>query len=153
RDPLPGELRGKPSARIVPTDRGKWEPQRMAAAVGRARQPFVMQQDGFAVRSQANIELDPAATERLGPAQPGERIFRSATRGAAMSDHRRQSRRCGDGRRQAWSSAGRPLRLLAARAEVLAGLLIDLTHAELDLAAVVEAQHFDLDRVAELNDV
>ena len=31
------------------------------------------------------------------------------------------------------------------RAEILAGLLVDLAHAQLDLAAVVEAEHFDLD--------
>ena len=33
--------------------------------------------------------------EGLGPAQPGERIFRSAACGAAMSDYRRQNRRAG----------------------------------------------------------
>src|SRR4029077_18494142 len=38
-------------------------------------------------------------------------------------------------------------------AEILAGLLVNLAHAELDLAAVVEAEHLDLDGVADLDDV
>ena len=95
RDPFPGELGGKPSAGVAPAKRGKRQPHRPAAAVGRARQPIVMQQDGLVIRGQANIELDPAAIEGLGPAQPGERIFRSAACGAAMSDYRRQNRRAG----------------------------------------------------------
>src|SRR5215469_202366 len=45
------------------------------------------------------------------------------------------------------------LPLRTARAEILAGLLIDLTHAQLDFAAIVEAEHFDLDSVTELDDV
>ncbi len=36
---------------------------------------------------------------------------------------------------------------------ILAGRLIDLLHAELDLAAVVEAENLDLDLVADLDDV
>src|SRR5437762_42110 len=43
--------------------------------------------------------------------------------------------------------------LLPARTEILAGLLIDLAHAELDLAAVVEAEDLDLDGVADLDHV
>src|SRR4029077_9133234 len=38
-------------------------------------------------------------------------------------------------------------------AEILAGLLVDLAHAELDLAAIVEAEDLDLDGVADLDDV
>src|SRR5215469_15086759 len=45
------------------------------------------------------------------------------------------------------------LPLRTARAEILAGLLIDLAHAQLDFAAIVEAEHFDLDGVAELDDI
>src|SRR5260370_37429097 len=48
------------------------------------------------------------------------------------------------------------LRLLAfrrTRAEVLAGLLVDLAHAELDLSPIIEAQHLDFDIVAELDDI
>ena len=41
----------------------------------------------------------------------------------------------------------------AGGAQILAGLLIDLPHAELDLAAVIEAEHLDLDLIAELYDV
>src|SRR6266849_9869617 len=48
----------------------------------------------------------------------------------------------------------RRLRFLARPvADVLAGRLIDLLHAELDLAAIVEAEDLDLDRVAHLDDV
>src|SRR5438105_5804841 len=39
------------------------------------------------------------------------------------------------------------------RAEVLAGLLIDLAHAQLDFSAIVEAKHLDFDIVAELDDI
>src|SRR5579883_3268145 len=46
-----------------------------------------------------------------------------------------------------------PRRLGPPGAQILAGLLIDLAHAELDLAALVKAQHLDLDAVAELDDV
>src|SRR6202043_2539989 len=42
---------------------------------------------------------------------------------------------------------------LAPVAKVLAGFLVDLAHAELDLAAVIEAEDLDLDRVADLDDV
>src|ERR1700741_4993963 len=45
------------------------------------------------------------------------------------------------------------LALRPTRAEVLAGLLVDLAHAELDLSAIVEPQHLDFDIVAELDDV
>src|SRR5437762_1715188 len=47
------------------------------------------------------------------------------------------------------------LRLLALTpvAEILAGLLVDLPHAELDLAAVVEAENLDLDLIADLDDI
>src|ERR1700681_2088323 len=38
-------------------------------------------------------------------------------------------------------------------ADVLPGGLVDLLHAELDFAAVVEAQHLDLHLVADLDDV
>src|SRR5438309_6711649 len=48
----------------------------------------------------------------------------------------------------------RRLRLLARTvADVLAGRLVDLLHAELDLAAIVEAEDLDLDRVADVDDV
>src|SRR6059058_5810070 len=45
------------------------------------------------------------------------------------------------------------LALRPTRAEILAGLLVDLAHAQLDLSAIVEAQHLDFDIVAELDDV
>src|SRR5580704_1867073 len=45
------------------------------------------------------------------------------------------------------------LALRPTRAEVFAGLLVDLAHAELDLAPIVEAQHLDFDIVAELDDI
>ena len=48
---------------------------------------------------------------------------------------------------------GRPDRLRSSVAEILTGLLIDLTHAQFDLAAVVKPQHLDLDAVAELDDI
>jgi len=38
-------------------------------------------------------------------------------------------------------------------ADILASRLIDLFHAELDLAAIVEASHLDLDLIAHLDDV
>src|SRR6266849_1996932 len=48
----------------------------------------------------------------------------------------------------------RRLRFLARPvADILAGRLIDLFHAELDLAAIIEAQHLDLDGIADLDDV
>src|SRR5580704_229546 len=50
------------------------------------------------------------------------------------------------------SGLGR-LFLAPAAAEVFAGLLVDLTHAQLDLAAVVKAQDLDLDRIADLDHV
>src|SRR5208337_4261778 len=37
--------------------------------------------------------------------------------------------------------------------EILAGLLIDLTHAKLHFAAVVEPEHLDFDRIAHLDDI
>src|SRR5258708_34239874 len=50
--------------------------------------------------------------------------------------------------------SGRRLWLLARPvADVLAGCLVDLLHAELDLAAIVEAKNLDLDRIAHLDDV
>lgn len=54
------------------------------------------------------------------------------------------------------SGCGLHLRFLAlwpTRAEILAGLLVDLAHAQLDLSAIVEAQHLDFDIVAELDDL
>src|SRR5437868_1472726 len=45
------------------------------------------------------------------------------------------------------------LALRPTRAEVLAGLLVDLAHAELDLSPIVEAQHLDFDSVAQLDDI
>src|SRR5262249_44669632 len=45
------------------------------------------------------------------------------------------------------------LALRPARAEVLAGLLIDLAHAQLDFPTIIEAQDLDLDGVAELDNV
>src|SRR5690348_12540900 len=51
-------------------------------------------------------------------------------------------------------SSGGSLRLLARTgAQILARRLIDLLHAELDLAAVVEAEDLDLDLVADLDDI
>src|SRR5260221_1015864 len=48
----------------------------------------------------------------------------------------------------------RRLRLLARTvADVLASRLVDLLHAELDLAAIVEAEDLDLDLVADLDDI
>src|SRR5437762_3435257 len=43
-------------------------------------------------------------------------------------------------------------RLAPSGAQILAGLLVDLAHAELHLAAVVEAEDLDLDRIAHLDD-
>src|SRR5690242_6467490 len=63
---------------------------------------------------------------------------------AIFSDLRRQSHRGRFARRFA---------LAAGRAEILAGLLIDLPQAELDLAAVVKAEDLDLDLIADLDDV
>src|SRR5947209_4266139 len=45
------------------------------------------------------------------------------------------------------------LALRPTRAEVLAGLLVDLAHAQLDLSTIVEAQHLDLHIVAHLDDI
>src|SRR4051794_20166975 len=45
------------------------------------------------------------------------------------------------------------LALRPTRAEILAGLLVDLAHAELDLSPIVEAQHLDFDSVAQLDDI
>src|SRR5260221_4965528 len=50
--------------------------------------------------------------------------------------------------------SSRRLRFLARPvADILAGRLIDLFHAELDLAAIIEAEHLDLDLIAHLDDV
>src|SRR5262249_42616999 len=51
------------------------------------------------------------------------------------------------------SSGGRLrlCRFLAPAAEVLAGLLVNLTHAELYFAPVIETEHLDLDRIAQLD--
>ena len=54
-----------------------------------------MQQDQFAVGGQADVELDPTAAERLGPAQSAKRIFRGATGCAAVTDDRRERRHRG----------------------------------------------------------
>src|SRR5271165_1635801 len=45
------------------------------------------------------------------------------------------------------------LTLRPTRADILAALLVDLAHAELDFSAIVEAQHLDFDIVAELDDI
>src|SRR5437660_389937 len=45
------------------------------------------------------------------------------------------------------------LALGPARAEIFAGGLVNLAHAELDLSAIVEPQHLDFDIVTELDDV
>src|SRR5262249_26583677 len=44
-------------------------------------------------------------------------------------------------------------RLARAVAQILAGRLVDLLHAELYLAAIIEAQALDLDGIADLDDV
>jgi hypothetical protein len=44
-------------------------------------------------------------------------------------------------------------RLAPGCAQILPALLVDLAHAELDLAAIVEAEDLDLDRIAHLDDV
>src|SRR5579884_1953544 len=120
------------------------------AAAGRALEPGIVQQDRLVVGGQADVELDPAAAERVRPRERRERVLGSARGGAAMTDDRRQS---GVGRHRAPGGmttraprralSGRDLGRLRARlrppdAQILAGLLIDLAHAELDLAAVVE---------------
>src|SRR5215472_14982618 len=122
------------------------------------------------------------ATERRCPPKSGKGVFRCRQRRAPMSDHRRKTRRgITKGivsrtahRRQAASRRcwldlgrrclafllgrdlgllGRPCRLRAPRPQILAGLLVDLPHAELYLSTVVKAQHFDLNAVAELDDI
>src|SRR5436309_13743226 len=45
------------------------------------------------------------------------------------------------------------LALRPTRADVLAGLLVDLAHAELDLSTIVEAEHLDFDIVAHLDNI
>src|SRR5215469_11374221 len=49
--------------------------------------------------------------------------------------------------------SGGSLGFLSLGADVFAGDLVDLLHAELDLAAIVEAQHLDLHLIADLDDV
>ena len=118
-----------------------------------------MAQHERAVTGQPHVEFDPGAAERLGAPQPGQRVFRRARRRAAMADHRRASGGqggrgpdvrarviCAPVRRRRPAPRGSRLPSARGRAQILAGLLVDLAHAELDLAAVVEAEHLDLDR-------
>ena len=49
-----------------------------------------MEQDELAVRSQADVELDPATIEFLCFAQSGKGVFWRALSSAAMADHRGQ---------------------------------------------------------------
>ena len=87
---LPGEGRVKPSARVMASNRGERQRAYPAAPVGRALQPVVVKQNRLAVGSEPDIELDPAAAERLCLAQSGESVFRRTCGGAAMADDRRQ---------------------------------------------------------------
>src|SRR5437016_2634217 len=45
------------------------------------------------------------------------------------------------------------LTLRAPRTKILTAFLIHLPHAQLDLSAVVETEHFDFDRIAELDHI
>src|SRR4051812_19713403 len=87
---LPGEGRMKPSARVMASDGGERQRAYPAAPVGRALQPVVVKQNRLVVGSEPDIELDPAAAERLCLAQSGESVLRGTGGGAAMADDRRQ---------------------------------------------------------------
>ena len=106
------------------------------------------------VARRLHVELDPARAELLRRAKARERVLgRSAAAprwpmmrgGGSVTDQRRQLPRL---------LAARDAALFVElRRDVLAGRLVDLLHAQLDLAAVVEAEHLDLDLVADLDHV
>src|SRR5439155_18277587 len=112
-------------------------------------------------RTSNSTQAQPSSLARRSPAS----VF-SGARAAAPRWPITQSRGTGarDGQAVSTPPPGRGsaserclflLRLfpLAVVAEILAGFLVDLAHAELDLAAVVEAENLDLDGVADLDDV
>jgi hypothetical protein len=80
----------KPSARVMASDRGERQRAYPAPPVGGALQPVVVKQNRLVVGGEPDIELDPAAAERLCLAQCGESVLRGTSGGAAMADDRRQ---------------------------------------------------------------
>jgi hypothetical protein len=90
RDPLPRKGSIEPAPGIAITHRCQREDARLAASVGRARESIVMEKNRFIIAGEANIELDPIATESFCPAQGAERVLGRTARGAAMADYPRE---------------------------------------------------------------
>jgi len=72
------------------SDRREGKAAHPAAPVGRAFQPIVVQHNRLTVGGEPNIELDPAAAERLRLTEAGEGVFGRARGSTAMTDYRRQ---------------------------------------------------------------
>src|SRR4029077_2093240 len=88
--PLATEATAPPGTGVVPTERYERESSRVPSAIGRPFDPVVVKQDQMPVGREPDIELDPATVEFRGLAQPGKRVLRCRSSGAAMAYHRRK---------------------------------------------------------------
>ena len=90
----------EPAPGVAVAHRCQWEPARMAAPVGRAIEPIVMEKNRFIIAGETDIELDPTATKSFCRAQRAERVLGRTARGAAMADYPREELfKAGDFRR------------------------------------------------------
>src|SRR5438067_12446069 len=131
-----------------------------------------MNHHGNTLGGKVHVELDPAHTQLRRLAERRDGVLWCQAASSAMPDHTWQRmprlRFARRGRGHAGvampcNALGRRLLLAVAvtlapllvelRGDVLAGRLVDLFHAELDLAAVVEAQNLHLHLVADLDDI
>jgi hypothetical protein len=87
RDALPRKGTVEPSPRVVTSNRGERERTNLATAIRRPLQAIIMKKYWVSVGCEPNVELDPAAVERLCHAKARERVFGRARCRSSVADH------------------------------------------------------------------
>jgi hypothetical protein len=79
--------RTEPGSGTVTANRGQGHRTDLAAPIGRAFEPIVMQQDWLVVGGETDVQFDPLAIERSCSTEPGEGVFGSVRSCAAVTNH------------------------------------------------------------------
>ena len=96
--PLTGEGVAEPAARVEALQVGKAGAGHGAVTVGGAVEGVVMHEDGHAIRSQLDVELDPGVTEAGRQPQAGQRVLRGQRAAAPVGQQAREGpERASDG--------------------------------------------------------